>query len=94
MNKSQLIERLSIQQGLGLKVAEAVVNTFFTAITAGLAQGERTEIRGFGSFKTKYYDGYQGRNPKSGSPIEVSPKKLPFFKVGKELRNKVDMRSR
>jgi integration host factor subunit beta len=94
MNKSQLIERLSSRQGLGLKVAEAVVNTFFTAISSGLSLGERTEIRGFGSFKTKNYDGYQGRNPKSGSPIKVSPKKLPFFKVGKELRDKVDMRSR
>jgi len=94
MNKSQLIERLSTEQGLGLKVAETVVNTFFNAITNGLAKGERTEIRGFGSFKTKAYDGYQGRNPKSGTPIEVSPKKLPFFKVGKELRDKVDRPSR
>lgn len=90
MNKSQLIEELAIREGLSLKVAESVVNTFFGAIADGLTRGERAEIRGFGSFKTKTYDGYQGRNPKSGQPIEVQPKKLPFFKVGKELRDLVD----
>lgn len=90
MNKSQLIEELAMQEGLSLKVAETVVNTFFDAISDGLVAGERAEIRGFGSFKTKEYEGYMGRNPKTGEPIEVSPKKLPFFKVGKELRDLVD----
>ena len=51
---------------------------------------ERVEIRGFGSFKIKYYKGYKGRNPKTGETIEVKPKKLPFFKVGKELKKRVD----
>ncbi|MBW1708923.1 MAG: integration host factor subunit beta [Deltaproteobacteria bacterium] len=90
MNKSQLIEELAMREGLSLKDAEAVLNVFFESITDGLVKGDRAEIRGFGSFKTKSYDGYQGRNPKSGQPIQVQPKKLPFFKVGKELRALVD----
>jgi integration host factor subunit beta len=56
-----------------------------------LIRGERVEIRGFGSFKVKRYEGYQGRNPKTGQIIEVSDKKLPFFKVGKELKERVDI---
>ncbi|MBW2623539.1 MAG: integration host factor subunit beta [Deltaproteobacteria bacterium] len=90
MNKSQLIEELAMRQGLSLKVAETMVNTFFGTIADGLIEEDRAEIRGFGSFKTKTYGGYQGRNPKSGQPIQVRPKKLPFFKVGKELREMVD----
>ena len=90
MNKSQLIEEIAMRQGLSLKVAEAVLNIFFGTIADGLIREERAEIRGFGSFKTKTYEGYQGRNPKSGQPIQVTPKKLPFFKVGKELRELVD----
>jgi len=90
MNKSQLIEDLAAKEGLSLKVAETVVNTLFDSIALGLVEEERAEIRGFGSFKTKSYGGYMGRNPKSGDPIQVKPKKLPFFKVGKELREKVD----
>ena len=90
MNKSQLIEVLAKQEGLTLKKAELVVNTFFDAISDGLAVETRAEIRGFGSFKVKTYEGYTGRNPKTGEVIEVSPKKLPFFKVGKELKERVD----
>lgn len=90
MNKSQLIEVLAKQEGLTLKKAEMVVNAFFDAITEGLANENRAEIRGFGSFKVKTYDGYTGRNPKTGTIIEVHPKKLPFFKVGKELKERVD----
>ena len=90
MNKSQLIEVLAKKEGLTLKNAELVVNTFFDAITDGLAEDSRAEIRGFGSFKVKNYEGYTGRNPKTGEVIEVSPKKLPFFKVGKELKDRVD----
>jgi integration host factor subunit beta len=90
MNKSQLIEVLAKQEGLTLKRAEMVVNTFFDAISDGLAQENRAEIRGFGSFKVKSYEGYTGRNPKTGEVIRVNPKKLPFFKVGKELKERVD----
>ncbi|MBW2617721.1 MAG: integration host factor subunit beta [Deltaproteobacteria bacterium] len=90
MNKSQLIESLAKQEGLTLKKAEMVVNTFFGSIEEALIAGDRVEIRGFGSFKVKNYDGYQGRNPKTGEVIEVAKKKLPFFKVGKELKERVD----
>jgi integration host factor subunit beta len=91
MNKSQLIEALAKAQGLTIKNAEFVVTNFFDSIEAALVKGERVEIRGFGSFKVKNYQGYQGRNPKTGSVIKVSNKKLPFFKVGKELKEMVDI---
>ena len=90
MNKSQLIELLAKKEGLTLKKAELVVNAFFDAVTEGLAMDNRAEIRGFGSFKVKTYEGYTGRNPKTGEVIQVKPKKLPFFKVGKELKERVD----
>ncbi len=90
MNKSQLIEALAQEQDLPIKKAEEVVNTFFGDMEKALVQGERVEIRGLGSFKVKSYDGYKGRNPKTGEIIEVGPKKLPFFKVGKELKERVD----
>ncbi len=91
MNKSQLIEALSKKENLPIKRAEEVVNTVFGDMEKALVGGERVEIRGLGSFKVKQYDGYKGRNPKTGEVIEVAPKKLPFFKVGKELKEKVDI---
>jgi integration host factor subunit beta len=91
MNKSQLIEALAKSENLALKKAEEIVNMVFMDMEKALINGERVEIRGFGSFKIKNYDGYQGRNPKTGEIIEVSPKKLPFFKVGKELKERVDV---
>ncbi len=91
MNKSQLVEALAKAENLPLKKAEEVVNTVFGDMEASLIRGERVEIRGFGSFKVKHYDGYKGRNPKTGEVIDVAPKKLPFFKVGKELRERVDV---
>lgn len=90
MNKSQLIEALAKAENLTIKKAEMIVNTLFENMTAALVRGDRIEIRGFGSFKIKSYDGYQGRNPKTGEVIEVAEKKLPFFKVGKELKELVD----
>ncbi len=91
MNKSQLTEALAKTEGLPLKKAEEVVNTVFGEMENALIRGERMEIRGLGSFKVKQYDGYKGRNPKTGEIIEVAPKKLPFFKVGKELKERVDI---
>ena len=91
MNKSQLIEALAKKENLALKKAEEVVNTVFGDVEKALTKGERVEIRGLGSFKVKHYDGYQGRNPKTGEVINVAPKKLPFFKVGKELKERVDV---
>ncbi len=91
MNKSQLVEALAKAENLPLKKAEEVVNTVFGEMEKALINGERIEIRGLGSFKVKHYDGYKGRNPKTGEIIDVAPKKLPFFKVGKELKERVDL---
>jgi len=91
MNKSQLVEALAKAENLALKKAEEIVNTVFGDMEKALIRGERVEIRGLGSFKVKHYDGYKGRNPKTGEVINVAPKKLPFFKVGKELRERVDV---
>ncbi len=91
MNKSQLIEALAKAENLPIKKAEEVVNTIFDNMEEALINEERVEIRGLGSFKVKHYEGYQGRNPKTGEIIEVPSKKLPFFKVGKELKDRVDI---
>ena len=90
MNKSNLIEKFARQNDLPPKEAEIIVNAFWDTITEDLSQGERAEIRAFGSFKVKRYGGYNGRNPKSGEIVEVKPKKLPFFKPGKALKDQVD----
>ena len=90
MNKSDLIESLSQTMGIPSKEAAAITNTILEKMTDALAAGESIEIRGFGSFIVKTYESYEGRNPKTGKRITVQPKKLPFFKVGKELREKVN----
>jgi integration host factor subunit beta len=89
MNKSEMIEALADQKGISFKKAEEIVNTVFDAMTGALLAGERIEIRGFGSFVVNDYKAYTGRNPKTGESIEVKPKKLPFFKVGKELKSRI-----
>jgi integration host factor subunit beta len=91
MNKSKLIENLAQAVDLPSRKAEEVVNTVFGDMEKALIKDERVEIRGLGSFKVKEYDGYKGRNPKTGEVIDVTPKKLPFFKVGKELKERVDI---
>jgi integration host factor subunit beta len=90
MNKSGLIETLSKRENLTEKEATSVVKLIFKSFTDELKRGGRIEIRGFGSFVIREYDSYTGRNPKTGSNIEVSAKKLPFFKVGKGLRESVN----
>ncbi len=91
MNKSDLVEALSEEEDLTKTKAEEVVNLVFAEMTDALVKGDRVEIRGFGSFKVKHYDGYTGRNPKTGKQIKVKPKKLPFFKCGKALKERVDI---
>ena len=91
MTKSDLVEALSKGEDLTKTKAEEIVNLVFSEMTNALAKGERVEIRGLGSFKVKHYDGYSGRNPKTGKQIKVKPKKLPFFKCGKELKERVDI---
>lgn len=90
MNKSDLIVALAQKIGVTHREAGFVARTAFDAMAEALANGGNIEIRGFGSFVVKEYFPYQGRNPKTGEKIEVPPKRLPFFKVGKELRERVD----
>ena len=90
MNKSQLIKTLADRQNISLDEASVIVNAFFDSIKDSLRRGDRVEIRGFGSFKIKEYEGYQGRNPSTGQMVQVKPKRLPFFKSTKEKRERVD----
>jgi len=90
MNKSDLIVALAKEADLPLRKAEEIVNLIFETMSKALIDGDRIEIRGFGSFMVKEYRGYTGRNPKTGDRIAVDEKRLPFFKTGKELRERVD----
>ncbi len=90
MNKSELVERVAQRAEVTRKTAETAVSVIFGTLKEALIEGERIEIRGFGSFVTKSYKAYQGRNPRTGETIDVPAKRLPFFKVGKELRERVD----
>ena len=90
MTKSDLIDVLCETQKLPKGRAELLVHVIFDALEAALKRGERIEIRGFGSFELRSYRGYDGRNPRTGSAVAVRPKRLPFFKVGKELKERVD----
>ena len=90
MNKSELIEALAREINVPLREADSITNTILESLTETLVANDGIEIRGFGSFVVKEYSSYQGRNPKSGKKIEVPPKKLPFFNVGKELRERVN----
>ena len=92
VTKSDLVERLAEQAKLPRGKAELVVNTIFDSMVDSLREGERIEIRGFGSFEVRHYKAYEGRNPRTGEPVHVAPKALPFFKVGKELRERINER--
>ena len=86
MNKSELITALSESQDIHVDEASTVVNAFIDSIKQALVAHGRVEIRGFGSFKVKSYKGYTGRNPKTGALVNVAPKRLPFFRPGKQLK--------
>ncbi|HXH65058.1 MAG TPA: integration host factor subunit beta [Mariprofundaceae bacterium] len=91
MTKSELVDMIASAHGqITRREAEIVVNTIFTAISDALGQGERVELRGFGSFSTKMRNPRVGRNPKTGDAVEVPAKVVPHFKPGKELREKVN----
>ena len=90
MNKLELIEALKKEHDLSKKEAATVINRFFDEISETLANGNRVEIRGLCSFSVKSYRPYTGRNPKTGEKVKIKPKKLPFFKCGKELSERVD----
>ena len=90
MNKSELIEVVADRARITKKRAEDVVNFIFDSMANAMVRGDRIEIRGIGSFVVKEYGSYTGRNPRTGQSIQVRPKRLPFFKVGKELKERVD----
>jgi integration host factor subunit beta len=89
MNKADLIGTLAAKEGLTEKDAYTIINMIFDGFTDALKTGGRIEIRGLGSFSVRKYDGYTGRNPKTGRKTEVGAKRLQFFKVGKELKKRV-----
>jgi len=90
MNKSDLILKLAEKHNLTEKSATQIVDIVFDGFTDTLKNGGRIEIRGFGSFTVRKYKAYKGRNPRNGEPVEVKPKKAPFFKVGRGLKKMVD----
>ncbi|MEK6691471.1 MAG: integration host factor subunit beta [Nitrospirota bacterium] len=91
MTKAELIEKVTEKMNsLTLKQTEVVVNLIFDSVKDALAKGEKVEIRGFGSFRIRNRGSREGRNPKTGTSVSVPPKKVPFFKTGKELREIVD----
>lgn len=91
MNKSDLIELLSKKlPNLATRDVEVIVNTIFESMTSVLQNGGRIEIRGFGSFEVRVRKPRLGRNPKTGSSVAVGERRVPFFKVGKELRERVN----
>ncbi|MFH0825422.1 MAG: HU family DNA-binding protein [Pseudomonadota bacterium] len=90
MNKSDLTKALADEYKLPLRKCEEIVDKVFDTMAKALISGGRIEIRGFGSFTVKHYEGYEGRNPKTGDAIDVESKYLPFFKPGKELRELVN----
>ncbi len=90
MNKSELIEKLAIKSNISILQAEEIINLIFRKMRDTLVNDGRIEIRGFGSFVVKKYQSYKGRNPKTGDEIPVPDKRLPAFKVGKELKERVD----
>jgi integration host factor subunit beta len=90
MNKLELVAAFKKKNGLSNKEAAAVVDIFFNEMAKALASGDRVEIRGLCSFYVRKYKKYTGRNPKTGEPVQVRSKKLPFFKCGKELKERVD----
>ncbi len=90
MTKSDLIEKVAAQLSLPKGKAELIINCIFDSMEEALKGGHRIEIRGLGSFEIRRYKAYEGRNPRTGDPVGVNPKRLPFFKVGKELKERVN----
>jgi integration host factor subunit beta len=90
MNKLELISALKNEANISKTEAAKAVKIFFNSMADALARSERVEIRGLCSFFVKNYKSYTGRNPKTGDQVTIRPKKLPFFKSGKELKERVD----
>lgn len=90
MNRSELIKALADNSTMAAEEAATIVAIFFDTMKNALINGDRVEIRGFGSFKIKDYAAYAGRNPKTGQSVDVTSKKLPFFRVGKEFKDYIN----
>lgn len=91
MIKSELIQEIAMRHPhLFHRDVERIVNTIFDEITNAMAEGNRVELRGFGAFSTKERDARMGRNPRTGAPVKVDAKRVPFFKTGKELRERLN----
>jgi integration host factor subunit beta len=90
MTKADLIQLVAQRVNIQVRQGEQIVNLVFDLMSDALKKDNRIEIRGFGSFVNRVYGAYEGRNPKSGEMVHVSPKRVPFFKVGKELKERVD----
>ncbi len=90
MNKAQLVQAIKMQNSFPHSQAAKIVNVFFKSISDALARGQRVEIRGLGSIEVKQYKPYTGRNPRTGKRVQVKAKRLPFFKCGKELKERVN----
>tara|TARA_B100001123_G_C14704595_1_gene786736 strand:- start:247 stop:525 length:279 start_codon:yes stop_codon:yes gene_type:complete len=90
MTKSQLIEAVAARAGISRDRSAVVVNAVFGSMINSMKDGRRIEIRNFGNFTVKKYEGYCGRNPRTGTQVEVAPKALPFFKAGLEIRRRLN----
>jgi integration host factor subunit beta len=90
MIKSELIEKIAAQLNLPQGKAELLINCIFESMAESLRDGNRIELRGFGSFEIRRYQAYQGRNPRTGDPVGVNSKQVPFFRVGRELRQRIN----
>ena len=90
MTKSQLVDRVAEQTDKPRRIVEAATNALFDSMVEALQSGDRIEVRGFGNFTVRLYRSYTGRNPKSGDQVDVPAKRMPFFKVGKELKLRIN----
>ena len=90
MTKSQIIDVVAETTRYPRKTVELAVNTMFDGMVEAMQNGDRVEVRGFGNFTVREYKAYTGRNPKTGQPVQVPAKRMPFFKVGKELRSLIN----
>ena len=90
MTKAEMVEKVSSKVNLTKKDTERVVNTVFESIIQALAQGDKVELRGFGSFRVRSRESWDGRNPQNGDTVRIPSKRVPFFKAGKKLRELVD----
>jgi len=86
MTKSDMALWLAEKRKMSVNDADAAVNIFFESMAEGLSEGKRIEIRGFGTFRVREYDGYMGRNPRTGESVAIAPKRLPFFKLAKKMQ--------